>query len=186
MPSYTSPDAIAAPVVGDPIAPLQTWFQTLASSTQTALTNLRNQVTSAELPDPISGDGAAQQSVTATAWADLPNGPSLTLTLPQACWVQITIGAWVIATQSDIRASSRVSGATTLGETQLEVGGPTTSWGQVLFADATSATRQASGARIVRLNAGVNNFKMRAYKSGGSGLNMVNYSTLQVSPIRWA
>lgn len=186
MPTYTTPDSIVAPVLGDKIAPLQAWFQQQAASVQTALTALRGEVTQKPLPNPISGQGASQQNVTATAWADLPNGPTLTLTLTQACWVQITIGAWVLATQSDTRASSVVTGATTLGETQVEVGGSATAWGQVLFADASTATRQSSGTRIVRLNAGTNNFKMRAYKSGGSGLNMVNYSTLQVSPIRWA
>lgn len=186
MPTYTTPDAIVSPILSDKLGPVQGWFQQQGASVQTALTALRGEVAQEPLPDPISGQGAPQQTITNTAWADLTNGPTLTMTLQQACWVQITHGCWILATQGDTRASSVVSGATTLSETQLEVGGSAAAWGQVMFADTSTATRQAAGARIVRLNAGTNTFKLRAYRSGGSGINMVNYSTLQVSPIRWA
>lgn len=186
MPGFTSPNNIQYPVVGDKLSPLNTWFATLASSTQAAITSLRNEFTLPAYPSPLSIEGATQQAVTATSWADLPNADAISLVLTRACWVQITHGAWVVAGgTANTRMSSRVTGATTLGESQLEVGGSTTAWGQVLYSDSTSGTRQSSGVRMVRLNAGTNTIRLRAYR-GGSGASQVNYSTLQVSPIRWA
>lgn len=185
MPGTTS-EGVIFPVIGDVIPPLNGWFAQLASSTNAALVDLRNDLTQAALPNPVSGQGADTQAVTATSWADLPNGPTLTLTLSQACWVQITHSAWMRSTTGDIRLSSAVSGATTLAENQLQVGGTNTAWGQVLYANATTSTNQGSGVRIVRLNAGTNTIKLRAYLVGAGGTRQANYSTLQVAPLRWA
>ena len=185
MPGSTTPDAVIFPVAGDNLAPLESWFAQLAATTQTALSNLRTEVTKPDLPFPISEQGANVQAITATAWADLPNMPSISLTLPNPCWVTITFGAWLAAAAADVRASARVTGATTLSETQLEVGGPATAWGQVLYSNNTTSTRQSSSVRTVRLNAGTNTITARAYRTG-SGVQQVNYSTLQVAPIRWA
>lgn len=184
MAGTTTPDNIVYPTSGDVMEPLNGWFSQQAASVQTALSAMRTQFTKPALPDPISRKGADVQTVTATGWADLPNMSSITLNLSQACWVTITFGAWVTTSGGTIRASARVSGATTLGESQLEVGGDTSAWGQVLYSDTTSATRQSNGTRMVRLNAGANTITARAYRTG-SGTSQVNYSTLQVSPIRW-
>ena len=185
MPGATTPDSIVYPVTGDVMAPLNSWFAQLAASTQTAMTALRAELVEPDLPDPMSIKGNDVQAVTATAWANLPGAAAISLTLPQACWVTITVGAWIVATQGHTRASASVTGATTLAETQLEVGGSSSAWGQVLYTDTTSATRQSSGVRTVRLNAGANSIQLRAYR-GGTGVNQVNYSTLQVAPLRWA
>lgn len=185
MPAQTTPDSIVYPVLGDIMEPLNGWFAQQAASVQTALTAMRNEFDQDPLPDPISRKGADVQAVTATAWADLPNLAAITLTLPQACWVTIVMGAWITTSAGTIRSAPRVTGATTLGESQLEVGGDASAWGQVLYSDATTGTRQASSSRMVRLNAGANIITPRAYRTG-AGTSQVNYSTLQVSPVRWA
>jgi hypothetical protein len=125
------------------------------------------------------------QAVTVTSFGDLPNMGTATLVLPAAAWVQITLSAWVYATAGETRASVAVSGATTLGESQGEVGGVTNAWGHVLYTNTTTTTNQGTSLRVVRLNAGTNTIKVRAYRSG-AGTNQVNYATLAVTPIRWA
>lgn len=184
MPGTTG-EGIIFPVIGDPMAPLASWFSQVASTTDAAIVNLRNQLQQAPLPNPLTTKGADNQAVTATGWADLPNAPAITLNLAQACWVQITHGAWMVATTGDTRASSTVSGATTLSESQLEVGGVNSAWGQVLFVTGANVAVQGSGTRFVRLNAGTNTIKLRAYGTVG-GAHQVNYATLQVAPVRWA
>lgn len=185
MPGSTTPDAIVFPVQGDKMAPLETWFAQQAASVQTAISDLRSDLELPDLPFPLSEQGANVQGVTATAWADLPNLAAISLTLSRPCWVTITFGAWMAANAGDVRATSRVTGATTLGETQLEVGGPTNGWGQVLYTNNTTGSRQSASVRTVRLNAGTNTITARAYRTG-SGTQQVNYATLQVAPLRWA
>ena len=185
MPATTTPDGIPYPVVGDKVGPLEKLFESLASGVQTALTNLRNETVAVPIPDPISIVGASIQAVSETAFADLPGITAIGLTLPAPAWVRIDLGSWVVSTAGDTRVSVRVTGATTLSETQLEVGGPTGGWGQVIYAAASPSTRQQSVSRIVRMNAGTNNVAVRAYRTG-SGNHNANYTTLQVTPLRWA
>jgi hypothetical protein len=185
MPANTTPDNIIYPAGGDNLNPLKSWFAQLATSVQAALTALRAEAVKPALPNPISIKGANVQAITSTAWADLPNITAATLNLTAPAWVQITVGAWATASAGDTRISAAVSGATTLGESQLEVGGDNASWGQVIFTDSTTGSRQSASVRIVRLNAGTNTIKVRAYRNG-SGTNQSNYTTLQVTPIRWA
>lgn len=186
MPGTTSPDGITYPVVGDKMSPLATWFAGLATTTQAAITNLRDSLEEPELPNPITVAGAEIQTVAATAWADLPNIAPATLELERACWVQITHLGRLMSNTGQLSASSRVSGATTVSEMQAEVGGPATVYGLVMYATG-GGTRQQMGSRIVRLNAGTNTIQMRAYRTGGTTAgNAVNYSAIQVAPLRWA
>lgn len=186
MPGATSPDGITYPVVGDKMSPLATWFAGLATTTQAAIANLRDSLEEPELPNPITVAGATVQTISATAWADLPNASPITLELERACWVQITHYGWMASSNGDARGSSRVSGATTLGENQAEIGGPATVWGLVMYATG-GGTRQQMGTRTVRLNAGTNTIQLRAYRTGGTTANnQMNYSALQVTPLRWA
>ena len=186
MPDIT-PEGIIYPVNGDQMTPLAPWFAQVASTADEAIYNLRLELDTPALPDPLSVEGATVQAVTATAWADLPNANAAVLELIEPCWVQIAHSAWLRSTVGDIRLSSRVTGATTLAENQLQVGGPNTAWGQVPYQATSSASNQASGSRIVRLNAGTNTIRLRAYISNGAGgTRQANYSTLQVTPIRWA
>lgn len=181
----TSPDNIIYPSGSDKLNPLRTWFSQLASSVQAAITALREEAVQAALPDPITQKGSNTQAVSATSWDDLPNMDPVVLNLDAACWVTIDLGSWVVATEGDTRVSARVTGATTLGESQIEVGGDSSAWGQVLYAGATGGTRQQTSHRTVRLNAGENTIQVRAYRTG-SGSHAANYTTLQVSPLRWA
>lgn len=168
------------------MAPLQGKFAALASAVQAALTSIRSEAVQPALPAPKSEKGNDVQAVTSTSWADLPNSPDIQFNASAPMWVEISLGAWMVAPgTSNIRASVRVSGATTLTETQIEVGGDNAVWGQVLYADSTTGTRQCSSTKIVRLNAGLNTIAVRAYK-GGTGTTQVNYSSLQVAPLRWA
>lgn len=183
MPTSTSPDGIVSPIVGDNIGPLASWFQQQGASVQAALTALRAEFTLPALPAPITVVGADTQAVTATSFADLPNAAALTLVLSRPCWVQITHQARMSTTSGQVIGSSAVTGATTLSETQAEVGGPSTTWGLVMYATG-GGTRQQAGSRVVRLNAGTNTIRLRAYTVGaGSGMN---YAMLQVAPLRWA
>jgi hypothetical protein len=185
MPAFTSPDNIQYPVAGDVMNPLQTKFASLATSVQAALTSLRAAAVQPELPAPKSEKGNDVQAVTATSWADLPNSPDIQFNASAPMWVEISLGAWMVANGGTTRCSVRVSGATTLTETQIEVGGDNAVWGQVLYADNTTGTRQCSSTKIIRLNAGLNTIAVRAYQTG-AGTNQVNYSSLQVAPLRWA
>lgn len=183
MPGTTA-EGIQFPVIGDKMAPLASWFATLASTADQAIARLRTEVAVAPLPAVLSGTGGDVVNLTATAWADLPSFPALKLTLSKPAWVQITHSAWMASNGgSESRASSRVTGATTLGESQVEVGGTASAWGVALLASGTMG--QQSATRLVRLNAGENTVSMRAYGSG-SGVRQVNYAALQVAPIRWA
>ena len=186
MPETTSPDNLRYPVGGDNVAPLRTWFANLAADTQAAITSLRSAAVTPEIPDPKSATGAETQGVTATAWADLPGITSVSFTLDRPAWVSIDVGAWIVATAGDIRVSARVSGATTLGETQLQVGGSTMSWGQVMYAYGQPGSSQCTSHRTIRMNAGVNTIAVRAYRTGSGGACQANYATLQVSPLSWA
>ena len=188
MPSETS-RGITYPVIGDAMQPLPGWFATLASTTNDAIDDVYDTLELPDYPAPQSIEGATTQPIAATAWADLPNAPAITLDLPRACWVTIVAGAWLQTSGTgDLRVSARVTGATTLGETQLQVGGPTSAWGQVMYTSSNSVgTQQNSSTRFVRLNAGSNVIQLRAYRNGGAtNTKSVNYSTLQVSPVRWA
>lgn len=186
MPAETTPDGIGYPVIGDNMTPLAGWFAQQAADVQAALTALREEIALPPLPAPVSARGSNVAVVTSTAWADLPGSSPLSLELPRACWVNINFGAWVACDTGDVRASVRVTGATALGETQIEVGGDASAWGQVLFASAGQGNIQASSIRTVRLNAGTNTIQVRAYRTGAAGTQVVNYSTLQVTPTRWA
>lgn len=186
MPGSTSRNLIF-PVIGDIMEPLAGWFAQLAASTNDAIDQVYDDFEELPYPAPQSIEGAVTQQISATAWADLPNAPAITFDLPQACWVTIVAGAWLATSATgDVRCSVRVTGATTLGESQVEVGGTATAWGQVMYS-ATPGTQQTSCTRFVRLNAGSNVINLRAYRNGGATANKaVNYSTLQVSPVRWA
>lgn len=184
MPGSTD-RGIIFPVKGDKITSLSGWFAQQASSVNDALDQVYSDFEEPDYPAPLSVKGADQQYIPATAWADLPNMASIDLDLPRACWVNITLGAWVVATAGDTRVSSRVTGATTLGETQLEVGGANTAWGQVIYVSSGAASNGGTSTRFVRLNAGSNKITARAYGTG-NGTRMANYATLQVAPIRWA
>lgn len=187
MPANTSPDNLSYPVEGDNIAPLQTWFATLAGNVQAALTALRAEAVQPELPFPQTVVGNSVQAITSTAWADLAGISAITLTLTRPAWVQIDVGAWMVAAAGDSRVSVQVSGATSLSESQTEVGGGAGAWGQVIYAAAAAGTRQQTLTRTVRLNAGTNTIKVRAYRTGGSNTqNFANYSTMTVAPLRWA
>lgn len=185
MPGTTTPDGIQYPVVGDKMGKLAPWFASLASSVQTAITALRAEAVKPVVPAPKSALFNGNVTVTATSWANLPSIPAVTLTLEKPCWVLITHGGRLLAGTGAIVFSSNVSGATTLGETQLEVGGTAGGFGQVPYGDGSTSTRQSSGTRVVRLNAGTNTIRARGYRVG-SGTQQVNYPTIQVAPLYWA
>lgn len=132
------------------------------------------------LPDPSAISGSASVDVTATDWASL-SGVFLVLDLPADCWVKIDAGAWLVCTGgTDVRASFRVTGATTIGELA-------NNWGQVMYTSSSDSdgSVQRSISKTVKLLAGENTIQMRAQQAGG-GTKQVNYASLQATPLRWA
>lgn len=69
MPGYTTPDAIKYPVSTDAVAPLATILTDLATTTQTAITDVRNDVAAS-----IAANEVPIGTVAATARATAPSG----------------------------------------------------------------------------------------------------------------
>lgn len=189
MPATTSPDNLRYPVGADNVSPLRTWFANLAADVQAALTAIRQDAVTPKLPVPQSVLGAATQNLPASAsWQDLPGIQPITLELSAPAWVAIDVSAWIVSTVGDGRISARVTGATTLGETQVQVGGDDGYWGQTIFTAPTDVTRSGNSHRVVRLNQGTNVITVRAYNYGGSGTRVshARNTGLQVTPLHWA
>lgn len=69
MPAYTTPDAIKYPVGTDPVAPLSTVLTDLATTTQTAITDVRNDVAAS-----IAAQLVPAGTIVATARTAAPSG----------------------------------------------------------------------------------------------------------------
>ncbi|WP_073839551.1 siphovirus ReqiPepy6 Gp37-like family protein [Micromonospora sp. CB01531] len=133
------------------------------------------------LPDPVNARYNNTNSITATAWANLPNDLVSTLTLPADAIVQVEFGAWLgVPANQNIRVGISHNGA----NPQDLFGGM---WGNVLY--AAQLSEQAGGemrffSATARLAVGTHTFRAKAYMSGGTG--GCNYPMLRVTPIRWA
>lgn len=143
-----------------------------------------------ELPDPQGALlPASPQAISATSWANIPNMPTISLDLTRDAWVQITLGAWLTSSGSntDVRASFIVSGATTTVEVPGSEPYGAYTWGQVLYkALATgSGTEGGTISRVYKLNAGSNTITARAYRTGAATAE-TNYVTMNAIPLRWA
>lgn len=183
MPGTTS-RGIIFPVNTDVMQPLAGWFAQQAASVNDALDEAYSEFEVPEIPYPLSSSLFGIKNITATAWADIPEMDEITLDLPRAAWVNIALATWVSAPSGEVRVSSRVTGATTLSESQLEVGG-VNAFGQIVYTRNTTGTVQGSSLRTVRLNAGTNVITPRAYGALG-GVKDVRYTCLQVTVTRWA
>lgn len=131
------------------------------------------------MPEPVTAIATGSQTITATAFAGLPISPvAVTLTLDAACWVDLDLGAWVVASASDVRVGIAVSGAT------VSVPSAPT-WGAVAIASAAAST-PIRPRKTLRLEAGVNTVAVQAYRSAATGAQTVSYPVLTATPLRWA
>lgn len=178
----TSPDNIVYPDGTDVVGDVQGDFVALANSVQTAITDVRNDV-NAELndfynmPTPVTRVGADVQAITATSWANIPNIANISMTFSRPCWVELTFGAWVIASTGDIRAGINVTGATTQPPN-------VPAWGNTIYQTPglTTGTASQQCSKMVLCAAGTTTFTAQAYQSGG-GTKRMNYAMLQASPM---
>lgn len=179
----TSPDAITFPDTVDRVGQIQPHLATMAASVQAAITDVRND-TDADfadifaLPAGAISTGASVQAISATAWAAIPNITSISMNFTRPAWVMATFGAWMVASTGDLRGGIALSGATVQAP---NVPG----WGQTLYLGGVAGTVQNTCQKLVLVGAGTTTFQAQAYQSGG-GTKQMNYTTLQVVPIRWA
>ena len=134
----------------------------------------------ADLPAPVTVNGATNNSIVATSFANLP-GSNLTATLvfDKPTIVLAVVSAWVVkTTANDIRVGLLVSGATSSTESQPN-------WGNVMWSSAEGTLdSQFTISKVLICAAGSNVFTVKAYVSTGSAA--VNYPSLQLLPIRSA
>lgn len=141
----------------------------------------------AKLQDPQLINFNGLNTITATSWADLPTGPTstVTLSLPYDTIVQVELGSWLSVTYVD---STTVRAGVTVDGVNPENVGATGTWGAVLYeptVGTTSGGGQHYTTMTMKLTAGSHTFKIQAYKTG-TGTAQVNYPVLRVTPIRWA
>lgn len=95
MPNFTSPDSIVYPISSDPIAPLNTVFQDLADSTQTALDNVRTEIAEILLTETTEQTANYTLALTDLNKVVPMNGTDLVLTVPTNAAVAFEIGSVV-------------------------------------------------------------------------------------------
>lgn len=129
------------------------------------------------VPDPVVVGNDDQIVITATSFAALPSAVHTTLTLPAACWVEMTAAAWLTAVTNDVRMGINVSGATTSAANAPQ-------HGATGYASAGGGSGQTAH-KVLKLNAGSNTIRIHAMRTS-SGTQTVAYPVLTVTPLRWA
>lgn len=133
----------------------------------------------ATLPEPLNADTGNQTIASTSAWTTLP-WTGITLVLPVAAWVELTLDCWlaVTGTANDARADVVVTGATTVNAAS---GG----WGSVAY--GSTGTTKTSAHKIVKLNAGTNVIRISGWRTVvNSGTFAVSQGRVWVNPQRWA
>lgn len=143
------------------------------------------------LPNPVIQAGASSNTITASAWADIP-GTSVvaTLVVPSKMRVAFTFSAWLSlvagSTSGDLRVDWKcVNGAGTAIRNEADSG-----WGAILYQSAAASAPTLVTSRaatvLLDLNAGTYTFTLRAYKTGGSGGTFnCNYPRIELFPVCW-
>lgn len=165
------------------------WVQIQANAAiDTALTNrvtaLESYTTTLPAPQSVAST-SVNTALTATAFGTAVNNGmgTISLTLTAPAYVQVSYGAWMaLASGTDIRAWVVLSGATTTSTTPA--GNAFPNWGQVLYTGVFGTT-QCHASFVVLCNTGTTVFTMQAYRTGSS-VGYVNYSGMQVTPLKWA
>lgn len=180
----TSPDNITYPDAVDLVGDVQPDFVVLANSVQTAITDLRGDINLElndlfALPAPITQVGNDVQAITATSWAVIPGFTAINLNLVRPAWVEVTLGAWCVASAGEIRGGIALTGATTQTPSQPN-------WGNTIYQsfDNTNTVSQQV-TKTVLCGAGTTTFTPQAYQLGG-GTKQFNYTVMQVVPLRYS
>lgn len=169
----------------DQVAPLATLLNLGQSATSAALVQTKEDVLLEmnSLPVPVTATGASSNTITAHSWANLPGGNVLvTMTLAKPAWVELTANCVaVVPHNGDLRVAIDVYGATTIGPDS-----PTPASGGWFHNKSGGEIIEAREfSKKARLNAGVNNIRIRAQIAAGSQTCKVEYPYIQVSPFRW-
>lgn len=141
------------------------------------------------LPDPLVRFGNENSTITAATavWQDVPGAAAVTFgTLPEALMVELKYSAIVVTTDTSVYAMIGVlcAGGLALGPEQ-EQGTLTTRFAYTPFS-SVSTNISLRGSKIVTLPAGTpTDLQLRSRRSGTAGVQAVNYSMMQVIPIKW-
>lgn len=177
----TSPDGIVYPDAIDRVGDIQPDFVTMAASIQAAFTDLRSDINQElndfyNMPTPITRVGDPVRAISATSWANVPGLSSISFNFSRPAWVQVSLGAWVVASAGEMRAGINVTGATTQAPNEPN-------WGNTIyqsFDNANTVSQQVH--KILLCGAGTTTFTAQAYQSGG-GTKQFNYSMMVAAPL---
>jgi len=137
------------------------------------------------LPDVVAAHGNGLNTVTATAWANLPTTSCIAaITNPHASadmLTMVTFGCWCFADANAVRVSPAISGSITI--TPGIGGGAAIGHGE--YIRATTAYEGRMGGWTVELPPGTATFTMQAYRESAAGTQQVNYPTIRLVPLRY-
>lgn len=132
------------------------------------------------LPAPENRIGPSSQAIGATAFAVIPNLPTISITAPAAMLVRASLRGWAglaSGATGDLRGGVQVTGATSSPANDP-------AWGHTMFVSTVGVWGLEASKELV-LDPGVSVFSGVAYHSG-AGIKQINYSSLTVTPLRWA
>lgn len=177
----TTPDNIVYPDATMRVGAIRSALAALAASVQAAITAVRNELTGAvddvyALPDPQISTGGGVQAIGSGGWTAIPNLGAITIDLARPAWVQVNLGAWVVATVGELRAGVALSGSTV-----QDAQSP--NWGSTIYSAGLTTTGM-NASKTVLCGAGSTTFTPVAQQTGG-GVKQFNYSTFEVIPLRW-
>ena len=138
------------------------------------------------LPAVVTGYGNGSNTITATSWTVLPtNTCTAAITNPHptaAMRILCTYGGWLSASANDVRMMPAVSGSVTIA---AGVGTSAAGWGEVPMADSAAGYAQIQGSFTYDLpvSGTAATFSMQAYRSSGSGTQVVAYPVIRLIPI---
>lgn len=120
-------------------------------------------------------------AVTATKWANFAPVPAIKIKFHKPAIVQLTVAAWLNATEGEIRAGVNLTGATTMLPNEP-------AWGQSLYYkdSGPNVSQQGSATKTVLVNPGETTFTVQAYRVGTTGVKAMAYVALEVTPLRYA
>ena len=140
------------------------------------------------LPSVVSAHGNGTNTITATAFTDLPTTAcSAAITNPHptaSMLVLVAYGAWMSASANGVRCCPRVSGSVTIAA-GIGAGGPI-GWGEVPYCGAATSNHFAASATYeLPASATAATFTMQAYRDAAAGTQVCNYATLRLVPLRF-
>jgi hypothetical protein len=180
MPANTSPDNIQFPTAGDQIAPLNTVFQNLAQTAQTALTN---RLAAIAVRAVSTTDGT--NLIGSTTFVGLPATPtSVNVTVPGATqFARITLTFLATSNAGTLDVGVAVTGATSAPADRLWNGTAFAIRGAAFIAVFTPTISSHTLVKLMPLTQGVNTITVQARLGGAGGTKQVINPVLTVELI---